>query len=112
MADPLIMDPNYVMTAMSMAALQRLIDNPYTEPDTTPPVQMTVEEKARRNILATAQRSMLAPHQQSPGDAPPRQLPPPVKIAELSDEDKQALDVLKRDDIVEQVDEHSWRFKR
>lgn len=118
MADPLITDPMYVMNAMSMAALDRLIKNPYTDPDTTPPAE---EVQSKMNLLETARASAARPQQQSPGDAPPLRLPPPspaqeqevsgyIEKQELTDEVKEALDVLKRDGIVEQVDEH-WRFK-
>lgn len=114
MSDPLILDPMYVQQAMSQAALQKLIDNPATNPDTTPPV-------APEGVRAQSMTFIPTGIPKGPGDAlatQPTQQPvlgfqevqQPKELSALNAADKDALEVLKRDGIIEQVGENSWRF--
>lgn len=111
-------DPDYMMRATTDAALQRLIQNPATDPITDPPPLEAF--KARRAPPAASSE----PPQVGPGDAPAHLIaqraapatPKTPTMTRIKDEDltedvKEAMAVLAREDIVEQVDDHTWKFK-
>jgi len=112
--DPYPTDP-MMITPMSQAALMLAAMNPYVNPDTTPPAE-ALAISARVNAARGAPVAGKAPGEAVAFKAGPALEAPPAEPAvvpedKLSDEDKHALDVLRRDGIIEQTSENSWRFK-
>jgi len=86
MPNPL--DPLYQVEVATQAALKQLIDNPATDPDTTPPAAIA-QAQGRSSVLTgnTGEFAPPAPADVKPGEIPPgmpRHVPPPPSEKVLS----------------------------
>jgi hypothetical protein len=123
--DPL--SPEYTIRVLTDMAMVKLLENPATDPDLTVPDATTL---ASRGLPPRGSQTSIIhpglPQPVAPKDAPggDQMAHPPLGVTqtvpsstahftdqELTDEARKALDVLQRDGLVEQVDDHSWRFK-
>jgi len=111
-------DPDYLMKAATNAALERLIMNPAVDPIIPPPPEGEQQQVSMRQISAPS-----SSQSGSTGDAPispaiTQQYTPPSQPAEpvvqlseekLTPEVQEAMTVLENEEIVEKVDENTWR---